>query len=166
MTDKQNTALPDGSVLHALDRYSFSDEAAQVVKGACNEIEIVYHSDISDLGKTVDRREGYGLLPFENSSSPDSLVGQHMNLLLENEWRIVGEVNLRVRMCVGATALISEDQILSVRSHPKGLEQSHLYLSSLPNLKKQNPAPSTAEAARILARDKEKSLFLPSVPVR
>jgi chorismate mutase/prephenate dehydratase len=92
----------------------------------------------------------YGLVPVENST--EGAVGRTLDLLLNSNLKICGEVLLQVHQCL----LSSENDLAMVRkvySHPQSFGQCQGWLNArLPNAERVT-ASSNADAARLAAEE-------------
>ncbi len=135
-------------VISALEQYSFSDEAAHVILEEHPHLSIRYAQKIGDVWDAIKTDGALGMIPFENSSG--GVVWPHLELLMHDEMslEITASVRLQVRMCVGGTAGTTMENIHSVYSHSKGLEQSSKFLSRLPEATNKHVCSSTVEGVR------------------
>ncbi len=92
----------------------------------------------------------YGLVPVENST--EGAVGRTLDLLLNSNLRICGEVMLQVHQCV----LSNENELSMIRkvySHPQSFGQCQGWLNAhLPHAERIT-ASSNADAARLAAEE-------------
>jgi chorismate mutase / prephenate dehydratase len=92
----------------------------------------------------------YGLVPVENST--EGAIGRTLDLLLNSNLRICGEVLLQVHQCV----LSKENDLSLIRkvySHPQSFGQCQNWLNAhLPHAERIT-ASSNADAARLAAED-------------
>jgi chorismate mutase/prephenate dehydratase len=92
----------------------------------------------------------YGLVPVENST--EGAIGRTLDLLLNSNLRICGEVLLQVHQCV----LSNENDLAMIRkiySHPQSFGQCQGWLHAhLPNAERVT-ASSNADAARLAAEE-------------
>lgn len=143
--------------LHALEQYSFSDEAAQLIRQSAPDMQIAYHDDIEQVWSVLGEPGHFGLIPVENSAAGQVLP--HISRLLKMPASIQAEVRQHVRMCAGAVAGIGLDDVTAVCTHPKATEQSAQFLSSLPRLQERIAASSTVAGARSAAASQEKAVL-------
>jgi|GEM_PF-1799247 len=142
--------LPEGAQIHALEEYSFSDEAARLIQADTPRTDIVYHDGIDGIWRAVNNG-GYGIIPVENSSG--NVVWAHLDRLRRDAVRIVAEANVKVRMVAGGVEGARLDHATDVHSHQKGLDQCQSFISGqLPASVRQHAASSTAAAAREVSR--------------
>jgi prephenate dehydratase len=92
-----------------------------------------------------------GLLPIENSQA-GSVINAY-DLLLEHDWRVVGEVKLRVRHCLLVSPGTTASDIRRVYSHPQALAQCERYIKN--RGWDAVPAYDTAGSAKELAERQE-----------
>ena len=92
----------------------------------------------------------YGMVPVENST--EGAVGRTLDLLLNSNLKICGEVLLQVHQCV----LSNENSLSVIRkvySHPQSFGQCQGWLNThLPHAERVT-APSNADAARLAAEE-------------
>ncbi len=136
-----------------LEQHSFSDEAAHVVLEEHPQLQIRYQEKIGDVWSSIETDNTLGMIPFENSSG--GVVWPHLERLIYSEMplEITASVRLQVRMCVGATPGTTMENIYSVYSHPKGLEQCCKFISKLPIAANEYVCSSTVEGVRKAAHD-------------
>lgn len=150
LESSQSRMLPKGAHIHALEEFSFSDEAARLICNDAPETDIVYHDGIDGIWRGVSEG-GYGVVPVENSSG--NVVWAHLDRLRRDAVRIVAEANVKVRMVAGGVDGARLDQATDVHSHQKGLDQCHTFIADrLPASVRQHAAPNTAAAAREVSR--------------
>lgn len=143
----QECALPEGARVHALEEYSFSDEAARLIcQDAPSSTALLYHDRIDGVWDAVSAGE-YGIIPIENSSG--GVVWPHLDRLRSDAVRILAEANVKVRMCVGGFPGAHLQQVTEICSHQKGLDQCRNFIRGhLPRGVRETPMHSTAAAAR------------------
>jgi chorismate mutase/prephenate dehydratase len=92
----------------------------------------------------------YGLVPVENST--EGAIGRTLDLLLNSNLKICGEVMLQVHQCV----LSNENDLSVIRkvySHPQSFGQCQVWLNThLPHAERVT-ASSNADAARLAAEE-------------
>lgn len=117
--------------LSALEQYSFSDEAAQLIRKQYPNLTMLHAAKIGDVWNNVIENESYGIIPFENSSG--GVVWPHLDRLMREATplQIIAAVHLEVRMCVGGKQGTTLENAQKVYSHPKGIEQCATFLHSL-----------------------------------
>ncbi|OIO54613.1 hypothetical protein AUJ46_02850 [Candidatus Peregrinibacteria bacterium CG1_02_54_53] len=150
LESSQSRVLPEETQIHALEEYSFSDEAAHLIGDDAPGTEIVYHDGIDGIWRGV-KEGGYGVIPVENSSG--NVVWAHLDRLRRDAVRIAAEANVKVRMMAGGVRGACLDQVTDVHSHQKGLDQCQTFIADrLPSGVHQHAVPSTAAAAREVSR--------------
>lgn len=77
--------LPSGSILYALEEYSFSDDAARKVIARSSGVRIANVKDVQNVLEGAEREGPYAMVPFENSSG--GVVWPHLDRLREIESR-------------------------------------------------------------------------------
>ncbi len=92
----------------------------------------------------------YGVVPVENST--EGAVGRTLDLLMQSNLQICGEVKLAIHQCLLAQQC-ENASIKTVYSHPQSLGQCQGWLNAhLPHAARI-PASSNAEAARLAAEN-------------
>jgi prephenate dehydratase len=89
-----------------------------------------------------------GIIPIENTLSGS--IHQNYDLLLENNIRIIGEVNLRIELHLIAQLGVNLSDIRSVYSHPAAIGQCRNFWKKNPELK-IFPTYDTAGSVKIIA---------------
>lgn len=112
-----------------MQQFSFSDEAARMVQVTEPSASIAYADDIEGVWRAVEEGQSYGLIPFENSAK--GVVWPHFDRLRRSNTRILGEVHLHVRMCMGGLEGATAQEATHVHSHPVGLAQCNRRLDEL-----------------------------------
>jgi chorismate mutase / prephenate dehydratase len=112
-----------------LEEYSFSDVAAKKINQQYYEgkLSLEYHANIAKVFDSI-RENTAGIIPIENSNG--GIVWPHLDKLIKNNIRIVQELNLPIEMCVGSISS-NVQEITSVVSHPKALEQCSKFIDNL-----------------------------------
>lgn len=130
---------------------TFSETAAIKRFGQASQGEPC--ATIDDVFRAVESAAtNYGVVPVENSS--EGAVGRTLDLLLQSPLKICGEVMLTVHQCL----LSHSDKLSSITtvfSHPQSLGQCQGWLNAhLPHAKRV-PVASNAEAAAVLAAERD-----------
>jgi len=102
-----------------------------------------------------DKSIDFGIMAIENSIAGSLL--QNYRLLRENQFRIIGEIYLRIRHNLMALPGQKIDDIREVVSHPMALNQSMKYLKSL-NSVRLIETEDTALSAKRIAEKKLKNI--------
>ena len=104
---------------------------------------------IDDVFRAVESgATQYGVVPVENST--EGAVGRTLDLLMQSNLQICGEVMLAIHQCLLATQC-DLGQVQTVYSHPQSLGQCQGWLNvNLPHALRV-PVSSNAEAARLAA---------------
>lgn len=143
----QERIVPEGATICAMPRHSFSDEAARMVQDNSPDSNVANVEDIDAVWEAIQRGE-YGVIPFENSSK--GVVWKHLNRLLQSNVRILGEVHLHVRMCMGGLMGASPEDATHVHSHPVGLAQCSDRLDVL-GIQNRQKYKATTDGPRVVA---------------
>lgn len=142
--------IPDGAKLCAMQQLSFSDEAARMVQATAPGATIDYADDIEGVWRAVEAGQHYGMIPFENSAK--GVVWKHFDRLRQSNARILGEVHLHVRMCMGGLLGAKPDEATHVHSHPVGLAQCNRRLDELGiDVARRMRTKATPDGPRIVA---------------
>ncbi len=143
-----HSPLTEDRSIAALEPYSFSDEAAQLLLEDHPQLKIQYGTNIGDVWKAIMQDNALGMIPFENSSG--GVVWPHLERLMKEQkpLHIAASVLLRVRMCAGGVLGTTLENTTHVHSHPKGLEQTTRFLETLPASSKKVECTSTVEGTR------------------
>jgi len=106
---------------------AFSEEAVRQFFGA--DVEAVPQRAFQDVVEAVRLGQAdAGVLPIENSVAGS--INTTYDLLLESDLTIEGEVFVRVRHCLLASAGTTPETVRKVRSHPQALAQCERYLAT------------------------------------
>ena len=125
---------------------AFSEEAARQHFGA--EVKTVPQRTFQDVFAAVARGDAeYGVLPIENAVAGS--INTAYDLLLESDFKIEGEIFLRVRHCLLAAEGVRPEDIRTVRSHPQALAQCERYIGA--RGWEAQPVYDTAGAAKDIA---------------
>lgn len=137
--------LPPEATVYALEKYSFSDEAAQLAMGRRNDTKLMNVDSIKKVWEGAHEKNSHGIMPFENSNG--GVVWPHLDGLRKGNWSIGAEVHLKVRMNAGALTGLNLEDVQRIYSHPKGLEQCTRYVQTFEGAKPV-ACDSTVDAAR------------------
>jgi len=130
------------------EHYAFSEIAAKKFLGEsaiCHPretFEQVFHS-------VKEKNPLLGIIPIENTLSGS--IHQNYDLLLENNVRIIGEVNLRIELNLIAPQGVNLSQIKTVYSHPAAIGQCRNFWKNHPNIEIV-PTYDTAGSVKIIAK--------------
>jgi prephenate dehydratase len=133
---------------------SYSEKAAKlwILNYGLIDAKIQYFADIEDAFlAVVQGKSDISIVPIENSI--EGSVGLTLDLFLENEALIVGEIVVKIEHC-----LLSKGRLENVRiilSHPQGLAQCRNFLKKyLPQAELRSTG-STSHAARLAGEFEE-----------
>lgn len=134
------------------EKGAFSEDAAcRFFDGA---IDPVPCKTFKDIFKSVTKGESlFGVIPIENSQTGS--IHQNVDLLLEFNLSIVGEIVLRIHHCLLAVKGARMDGLKKIVSHPQALEQCSEFLGKLKNVEAV-PMYDTAGSARFVAGNRLK----------
>ncbi len=129
---------PDGTFSHQAAKEAFGASASYVPVASFAEL----------LASVASGQIDHGLLPVENST--EGVVTQALDGLVDANVTLVGELLLRVSLCVMSRSG-DPSEVRRVASHPQPLAQARGWLDrELPGAERIEVA-STAEAARLAA---------------
>jgi prephenate dehydratase len=115
------------------ERGAFSEEAASKLLGG--EVSLVPLPTFEAAFNAIARRKAdYILAPIENSLAGP--VQRSLDLLVESDLTIVGEVIIRVQHNLIGPPGSTLDDVTVVESHPVALAQCEQFFSSRPSLKR------------------------------
>ena len=135
------------------ERGSYSEEAAHLYFKS-QEFELLNKNYLDEVFDSIQSGEAdYGVIPIENSTTGS--IRKSLDLLLERDVRVIGEVKLKVSHALMSLKGSLED-IRIVYSHPEAIAQCERFLREkgwviVPSL-------DTAGAARIVANSNDTSL--------
>lgn len=133
---------------------SYSEKAAKLwtVKYDLRGSEFRYFADIEDtLLAAVKGKADLSVIPVENSI--EGSVSITLDLLLEKNVRIIGEVVIKIEHCLLAKGRLEEIRI--ILSHPQGLAQCRHFLKKhFPGTELRSTG-STSHAARLAGEFEE-----------
>ncbi len=128
---------------------SFSEKAARQWN---NNAKLHYYDDIPDAMEALLRNEvDCSIVPVENSL--EGSVALTLDLLMEHQLKITGEVIVHIKHCLLSKGKPGEIKI--IMSHPQALSQCRKYIKTNFKDVEVRPMPSTSEAARIASGSKE-----------
>ncbi len=128
---------------------TFTEEAAYKHFG--RSVRTLAASSIDDVFREVESdNANYGIVPIENSTQ--GIVNSTLDMFLESELKIVGEVELRVHHQL-LSNMAQLDEIKVLYSHQQSLAQCKKWLeTNLPGVKRI-PAASNSDAAQRASKD-------------
>jgi prephenate dehydratase len=133
---------------------SYSEKAAKLwtAKYDLCSAEFRYFADIEDtLLAAVQGKSDLSVIPVENSI--EGSVGITLDLLLEKDVKMVGEVVVKIEHCLLAKGRL--DEIRIILSHPQGLAQCRHFLKKhFPGTELRSTG-STSHAARLAGEFEE-----------
>lgn len=133
---------------------SYSEKAAKLwtAKYQLCGAEFRYFADIEDtLLAAVQGKSDLSVIPVENSI--EGSVGITLDLLLEKNVRIIGEVVVKIEHCLLAKGRVENIKI--ILSHPQGLAQCrHFLKKNFPGTELRSTG-STSHAARLAGEFEE-----------
>ena len=108
--------------------YAFSEIAAKQFFG--EETECVPCKSFDQVFESVENQQApFGIIPVENSLTGS--IHRNVDLLLEHDLKIVGEVFLRIEQHLITLPETQFADISVIYSHPQALEQCRKFLSTL-----------------------------------
>ena len=116
-----------------------------------NSIQSLAQESIQDVFEAVEKaKASYGMVPIENST--EGVVNRTLDVLIESEVKICGEVRIRISHDLLSRSGRAED-IEKIYSHPQALEQCRKWLrKTLPHVPLVETV-STAKAAQFAVED-------------
>ncbi len=128
---------------------SFSEKAARQWN---NKAELRYYDDILDTVDALLRNEvDYSIVPIENSL--EGSITLTLDLLMEQQLRITGEVVVQVKHCLLSKGRLADIKILM--SIPQALSQCKKYIKkNFRNIEVRSTL-STSQAAKLASESKE-----------
>jgi len=133
---------------------SYSEKAAKlwVLKNDLKDAEFHYFADIEDAFlAAVKGKSDISVVPVENSI--EGSVGVTLDLLLENEAVIIGEIVVKIEHCLLSKG--GPEKIRVILSHPQGLAQCRHFLKKhFPEAELRSTG-STSHAARLAGEFEE-----------
>lgn len=126
---------------------SFSEKAANQWNRVA---ELRYYDDILDAVDALLRNEvNISIVPIENSL--EGSVTLTLDLLMEHQLKIIGEVTVRIKHCL----LSKGEKIKIIMSHSQALSQCRKYIKTNFKDVEVRPVLSTSQAARLASESKE-----------
>jgi chorismate mutase/prephenate dehydratase len=126
-----------------------------------SSIQTLPKEGIQEVFEAVERgKASYGVVPIENSS--EGSVNQTLDMLIESEVMICGEVMLQVSHNLLSQSGKSED-IRKIYSHPSALEQCRKWLRENFTHVEVVETASTAKAAQMVAEDSKAAAIASSL---
>ncbi len=109
---------------------SYSEKAAKqwiTEQKSKNKVSLEYYNDIPDtISAIVDRIVDIGVVPIENSI--EGSVGITLDMLLENDLNIIGEIVVPIEHCLLSKGSISNIRV--ILSHPQALAQCRQFIKT------------------------------------
>ncbi|HDQ46082.1 MAG TPA: prephenate dehydratase [bacterium] len=128
---------------------AFSEDAACQYFG--ESVEPVPRKNFRDVFDAVASGDcGHGIIPIENSFTGS--IHQNIDLLLEFELSVIGEIILRIHHTLMANKGVRLEEIRKVYSHPQALEQCSVFLERLGGVEVV-PMYDTAGSAKIIRQE-------------
>lgn len=123
-----NTLLPERAMIVAIqgERGSYSDEAALKFFCGYNPLSKRFLEEVFD--SVTSGEADYGVIPVENSTTGS--IRKSLDLLLESDVKVVGEVKVRVRHTLLGVKGARLEDIEVVYSHPEAISQCEGFLKS------------------------------------
>jgi len=123
-----NTLLPERAMIVAIqgERGSYSDEAALKFFGEYDPLPKRFLEEVFD--SVTSSEADYGVIPVENSTTGS--IRKSLDLLLESDVKVVGEVKVRVRHALLGVKGAGLEDIEVVYSHPEAISQCEGFLKS------------------------------------
>jgi prephenate dehydratase len=111
-----------------------------------------YYSDIQDTVEALLNNEvDYSIVPVENSL--EGSIPLTLDLLMEHQLKIVGEVIVQIRHCLLSNSRLSDIKI--IMSHPQGLSQCRKFIKNIFKNAEVRPVLSTSLAAKMASGSKD-----------
>ncbi|MBW6471398.1 MAG: prephenate dehydratase [Methanosarcinaceae archaeon] len=128
---------------------SYSEKAAKqwiTEQKSKDQVSLEYYNDIPDtISAIIDRTVDIGIVPIENSI--EGSIGITLDMLLENEVNIIGEIVVPIEHC-----LLSKGKLSGIRvilSHPQALAQCRQFIKSHFENAEIRTTGSTSHAAKL-----------------
>ncbi len=128
---------------------SFSEKAAKQWNGRA---ELRYYDDIQDTVAAISRSEvDCSIVPVENSL--EGSITLTLDLLMEHDLKIVGEVIVQIKHCLLSKGKMSDIKI--IMSIPQALSQCRKYIKNNFKTIEVRSALSTSHAAKLASESKD-----------
>ena len=128
---------------------SYSEKAAKqwiTERKSKNTVSLEYYNDIPDtISAIVDRTVEIGVVPIENSI--EGSVGITLDMLLENDLNIIGEIVVPIEHCLLSKGALSGIRI--ILSHPQALGQCRQFIKTHFENVEIRTTGSTSHAAKL-----------------
>lgn len=128
---------------------SYSEKAAKQwisEQDTKNEVSLEYYDDIPDtISAIVDRTVDVGVVPIENSI--EGSVGITLDMLLENDLNIIGEIVVPIEHCLLSKGTLSNIRV--ILSHPQALAQCRQFIKTHFGNAEIRTTGSTSHAAKL-----------------
>ncbi len=128
---------------------SYSEKAAEQWNNAG---KLQYYDDIQDTVEALLNNEvDYSIVPVENSL--EGSIPLTLDLLMEHQLKIVGEVIVQIRHCLLSNGRISDIKV--IMSHPQALSQCRKFIKNNFKNAEVRPVLSTSLAAKLASGSKD-----------
>ncbi len=128
---------------------SYSEKAAKqwiTEQESKNLVSLEYYNDIPDtISAIVDKTVEIGVVPIENSI--EGSVGVTLDLLLENDISIIGEIVVPIEHCLLSKGTLSNIRV--ILSHPQALAQCRQFIKTHFENAEIRTTGSTSHAAKL-----------------
>ncbi|NQT27939.1 prephenate dehydratase [candidate division KSB1 bacterium] len=142
------------------EKGAFSEDAAYHFFS--NNINPVPHKTFKEVFDAVASGTAeYGMIPIENSFTGS--IHQNMDLLLEFDVSVIGEIILRIHHNLLAPKGIPIGEIRRVYSHPQALGQCSIFLDSMENVEIIPMYDTAGSAKRISEQSEENAASIASI---
>ncbi|MFX1294384.1 MAG: prephenate dehydratase [Promethearchaeota archaeon] len=129
---------------------TYSEQAAKIYFSEA-EADFVITKDINDIFRKVIAKEvDYGVVPVENSTFGS--VPVTLDLLLESNLKIVGEIILRIKLNLIALKKIPLSEIKTLLSHENPLGQCRKFIEENLSQAKIIKTKSTSKAVELISK--------------
>lgn len=109
---------------------SYSEKAAKqwiTEQEYKNPVSLEYYDDIPDtISAIVDKSVEIGVVPIENSI--EGSVGVTLDMLLENDLNVIGEIVVPIEHCLLSKGTLSDIRV--ILSHPQALAQCRQFIKT------------------------------------